>query len=318
MPMRHFRGWRWEHVWAGQALSANLLLPIGALFLLPAGVSAQLGLLPAGTWLNLVALGVAWGLGGIGYGLSLALLGLSFTYSLVFSITVLVGALAPLAAAPHLPAWGVLLAGGLALCIIGAVALARAGQQRQIERCQPYSKVMSLATPIPPLRYSVALTLALIAGVLSAGQGLALAWNQAPVHAALRAGLAPLAASILVWIPLYIGAAAAALAYAGAWMWRRRNWTALWRQSPARNWALIGLMGLFGFGGVLLYGWGATAGRLPLAQAWGVYMAAFILAGNAFGLGGREWQGCSPATYRWLGTGVAALLIAILMLAVPA
>lgn len=28
LPMKHFRGWRWEHVWVGQALTSNLIFPM--------------------------------------------------------------------------------------------------------------------------------------------------------------------------------------------------------------------------------------------------------------------------------------------------
>src|SRR5579863_4032310 len=94
-PMRHFRGWRWEHVWIGQALTSNLLFPLLTVACLWRQFAPEFAALPAGRFVGLVGLGASWGLGGIGYGLSVIRLGLSFTYSLVFSITTLTGALLP-------------------------------------------------------------------------------------------------------------------------------------------------------------------------------------------------------------------------------
>lgn len=312
-PMRYFRGWRWEHVWIGQALSSNLVLPLALLFCLPASLRAQLGHLGAAHWAILVGLGVAWGLGGIGYGMSLALLGLSFTYSLVFSVTTLVGALGPGSATP---AHSGIFFAGLGLCVLGAVAMAQAGQRRQADHGRAHAQSMDLVTPLPPLSYPVALTLALVAGVFSAAMGLALGMNGAPVRQAIAAGLSPLAAAMVVWVPLYAGSASAALVYGGACVWRARTLPQFWRAAPLRNWSLIAVMGLLGCGGVLLYGWGASgAGHPAPGRAWGLYMAVFILSGNGLGVGAREWRGCSRRTYLWLVAGVLPLLAAIALLA---
>ncbi|HKS97823.1 MAG TPA: L-rhamnose/proton symporter RhaT, partial [Terriglobia bacterium] len=95
-PMKHFRGWRWEHVWVGQALTSNVIFPLLTLVILWPLFRDYMTAVPAPRYGTLFVMGMLWGLGGIGYGMSLVLLGLSFTYSVLFSVTTVCGALLPM------------------------------------------------------------------------------------------------------------------------------------------------------------------------------------------------------------------------------
>ena len=179
-PMKHFRGWRWEHVWIGQALTCNLAFPLLMLaFLWPLfrGFVAEV---PAGRFALMVLLGMAWGLGGIGYGLCLTLLGLSFTYSVIFSVTTIFGALLPMWIGLHArPAHPLSFSLGLGLCIAGITVIARAAARRESGELQ--------VSPTPPeswpylsrrISYKSSLLLAVLAGLFSAAMGLALVINE--------------------------------------------------------------------------------------------------------------------------------------------
>ncbi len=91
-----------------------------------------------------------------------------------------------------------------------------------------------------------------------------------------------------------------------------RSLRLFWRASAVRNWLLVHLMGILGFGGVLLYGLGASAqGHPPKDTSWALYMTFFILSGNSLGLLTHEWRGCTRRTYVELSGGIAMLLAAI-------
>ncbi len=315
-PMRYFRGWRWEHVWVGQALTSNLSFPLLTLLLLWPLFRDTMAGVPPQRYLRLLVMGMTWGLGGIGYGISLVRLGISFTYSVLFSVTTVCGALLPmwmgLRARPT--DWLSFIA-GLGLCIAGTVAVARAAGRRARE-VSPAAPPHALTVPIGALSYGVSLTLALLAGVFSAGMGLALADGKDLVNVLLRSGVSPVVAPLIVWIPVYIGSALVVLA--GGLYGAVRSGTVGDFLGPhaARNWMLAHVMGALGFGAVLLYGLGASRqGHPPENVAWAIYMASFILSGNSMGLASREWKHTSGRTHLELFVGIGLLFCAIAVLA---
>lgn len=317
-PMKYFRDWRWEHVWIGQALTSNLLFPMLTLALMWPLFRGDIAEVPAGRFVVMVLLGMAWGLGGIGYGFCLVLLGLSFTYSVIFSVTTVVGALLPMwvglrARPEHLALFGL----GLGMCIAGIVVIAGAAARRESEASGQANTSAQLAMPVPVLSYQTSLLIALLAGLFSAAMGLALVINEDIVDHLVRGGVSPVLAPLMVWVPLGLGSALVALAF-GFWCaLRSHSVRNLYQSHPWRNWSLVTLMGALGFGVLLLYGLGSTAsGHPPRNVSWAVYMAVFILAGNGIGLLTREWTHGSAGTYAQLGTGIALLLGAIGALAI--
>lgn len=317
-PMKHFRGWRWEHVWIGQALTSNLAFPLLALALLWPLFRGYPAEVPAGRFAVMIMLGMAWGLGGIGYGLCLVLLGLSFTYSVIFSVTTVFGALLPMwiglrARPAHLASFSL----GLGLCVTGIAVIARAAARREREASGQADTSGILAMPVPQLSYKSSLLLAVLAGFFSAAMGLALVINEDLLNHLVQCGVSSVVAPLIVWVPLGLGSALVSLVF-GFWCALRSASVRCFYQShPLRNWFLVSLMGVLGFGVLLLYGLGSTArGHPPRNVSWAVYMTVYILAGNGIGLLTREWEHCSPRTYLLLAAGIALLLGAIGSLAV--
>ena len=312
-PMKYFRGWRWEHVWIGQALTSNLTFPLLTLALVWPLFRMQVAQAPAWRFGLVILLGMAWGLGGIGYGLSLVLLGLSFTYSVIFSVTTIFGALLPLWIGlrdrPTHIAGFVL---GLGLCVAGIVAIAGAAARRDEERAGQADTSATLAVPVPPFSHKAALLVALVSGFFSAAMGLALVINEGFVKQVIQSGVSPTLAPLIVWVPLGMGSALVSLAF-GFWCVRRSGSVHCFYQShPLRNWFLVILMGVLGFSVLLLYGLGSTAQGHPSSNvSWAVYMSVYILAGNAIGILTREWKSCSAGTYWRLVAGITLLVSAI-------
>jgi len=315
-PMKHFRGWRWEHVWMGQALTSNVVFPLLTLGVLWPLFRDYMTAVPAARYLTLVMMGIMWGLGGVGYGMSLVLLGLSFTYSVVFSVTAVCGALLPMwmglrARPAQLTSFSL----GLGLCVAGTIVLARAAARREQEATAT-ARAHVLAMPVPGLSYAASLLIALLAGVFSAGMGLALAQGEDLVNGLLKNGVSPVVAPLVVWIPVYLGSALVGLGYGLYCAVRSRSLENFLRPHAARNWTLVNLMGILGFGAVLLYGLGASVrGHPPKNLAWAIYMTSFILSGNSIGLVTGEWANSSRRTHIELFSGIGLLLAAIGFLA---
>ncbi len=313
VPMKYFRGWRWEHVWIGQALTSNLAFPLLALALVWPQFRMHVQGLTFGRVALMILMGIAWGVGGIGYGLCLVLLGLSFTYSFIFSVTTIFGSLLPLwIGLRGRPANFDLFSGGLLLCVAGIVVIANAAARRDGESKQHANVMETLAMPVPRLPYKLSLILALVAGIFSTAMGLSLVLNETLVNHMIVEGVSPVVAPLIVWAPLGVGSGLISILF-GLWCALRASSLPKFYQShPCRNWLLVVVMGALGFGVLLLYGLGSTASGHPSRNvSWAVYMSVFILAGNAIGVLGREWKNCSRGTYARLSCGIALLFAAI-------
>jgi hypothetical protein len=205
---------------------------------------------------------------------------------------------------------------GLGLCVAGIAVIASAAARREREASGQAKTSGILAMPVPPLSYPTALLVAVLSGLFSAAMGLALVINEDLVNHLVKGGVSPVLAPLMVWVPLGLGSALVAIVF-GLWcVLRSASVRCFYQSHPWHNWFLVTLMGVLGFGVLLLYGLGSTArGHPPRNVSWAIYMTVYILAGNGIGLLTREWEHCSRGTNVQLAVGVALLLGAIGFLA---
>ena len=69
LPIRYFRGWRWEQMWVAQAIACGFWALLWAC-MLPRETWRLAAALPLSHWILCYALGVLWGVGGVAYGLT--------------------------------------------------------------------------------------------------------------------------------------------------------------------------------------------------------------------------------------------------------
>jgi len=204
LPVRHLRQWRWEQMWVAQSVTANLLFPLSWAALAPAAFWSQAAHLPRSHWIAAYAWGLIWGMGGAAWGLTMTRLGMAFSNSFVFGVTTMTGALLPLAVnVVESPPRPTLFAAGLALCVLTTVligVLRRHGGQDPL-------------LPMPALfhSYRAIVPVALFAGFSSAGYGLAFTFSFTHIRALMAGGVSQLSASLVVVLPVYLGAASVAI-----------------------------------------------------------------------------------------------------------
>jgi len=286
VPVRYLRTWRWEQMWVGQSVTANVMFPLVWAALAPAEFWREAAHLPWSHWLAAYAWGLLWGLGGVAWGLTLTRLGMAFSNSFVFGITTTTGALLPLiAGAVEGPTHPWLFAIGLALCVATTVMI---GLLRRHGRQEPL-----LPMPVRFRSYQSIIAVALFAGFASAGYGLAFAFAFPAIRGLIAGGVSELSAALVVVLPVYLGAASVAIPLGMLTAVRSGSMRLFFGRNALWNWSMALSMGLCAAATALLYGFaGSAAGHAAPNVSFGVFISFLVLGGNLLGLAGGEMRGC--------------------------
>ncbi len=266
-------------MWVAQSLTANVAFPLLWAAFIPFSFWEMVAGISGRRWPILCAWGIAWGIGGVAYGLALTSLGASFAYSFVFGITTLAGALLPLffGVVPW-PANALSFGVGLLICMLATAGSSFLGNPG--EELQP-----AMPLPIQVRSFGKGLLLGIAAGLLSAAYGLAFSFEFHAIERLLQTGLSPVLAPIVLALPLNVGAASFAIPFGVVCAARSRSLQLFWSRHSTWNWSLALLMGLFGTGGVFLYGLGsAWKPHLSPNISFGVFMSFLVLGGNLIGM----------------------------------
>jgi hypothetical protein len=287
VPVRHMRNWRWEQMWVAQSVTANVLFPLSWAAVVPAALWIEAARLPWSHWMVGYGCGLIWGLAGVAWGLTMTRLGLAFSNSFVFGITVMTGALLPLAMnAVESPPRPALFGAGLALCVVATVLI---GFLRRRGTAGPL-----LPMPLSLRSYPVIVGIAVFAGVATAAYGLAFAFGFGAIRSLVTSGVSRFSASLVVVLPLYLGAASVAIPAGALTAARSGSLPLFLGNHAARNWSLALVMGLCATATAVLYGFAnSRAGHPSPNVAFGVFVSFQVLCGNALGFATGEMRGCS-------------------------
>ncbi|MGC9970303.1 MAG: L-rhamnose/proton symporter RhaT [Bryobacteraceae bacterium] len=290
LPVRHLRKWRWEQMWVAQSVTANVLFPLSWAAVVPATFWSQAARIPWFHWAASYGWGLIWGLGGVAWGLAMTRLGIAFSNSFIFGVTAMTGALLPLALnAVDNPPHPWLFGGGLVLCLLTTALI---GSLRRHGRQEPL-----LPMPLSFRSYPGIVAIAVFAGFASAGYGLAFTFSFAFIRNLVANGISPLSASLVVVLPVYLGAASVAIPL-GVFVAARSGSLALFLgRHAAWNWSLALGMGLCAMAAAVLYGWASSAAGHPSPNvSFGVFISFLVLGGTALGFASGEMRGCTPGT----------------------
>jgi len=302
LPVRHVRGWRWEQLWVAQSVSANVLFPLIWCVIVPAGFWHQVAQIPPSHWLVSYAWGLLWGLGGVAWSLTLGGLGIAFANSFVLGASICTGALVPLIIrSVEFPAHGLAFAFGLGLCTLGTVLIGFFRGRAKERPLLPMPQVLQA--------YRRMIVVGVFAGCATAGYGLAFACSFWVIRNLVGRGISPLSASLVVVLPVYLGAASVAVPLGIAVAARAGGLSLFFGKSATRNWSLALVMGLCAAATAILYGFGGSRAGHPSPNiAFGLFTTSLVLAGIGLGFATGEMRGLSRRARTGLAISVCALL----------
>ncbi|MEG2492006.1 MAG: L-rhamnose/proton symporter RhaT [Alistipes sp.] len=314
VPIKKVKEWSWENFWLVQGVFAWLVFPLlGALIAVPAG-SSLCSLLGEGGAVEAVVYGALWGVGGLTFGLSMRYLGVALGQSIALGTCSAFGTLLPalFGGTDLLHGNGLALLLGVCITLAGIAVIGYAGSLRS-RNMSPEER----RAAIKDFALTKGLTVALLAGVMSACFALGLNAGTPIREAAMAQGIDALYAGLPVILLVTVGGFCTNAAYC---LWQNlKNHTGHEYISLSGGTLLNNLL-FCALAGGLWYSqfFGLEMGRSLLADSpvllafsWSILMSLNVVFANGWGLVLKEWRGCNARTLAMLGLGVAILLFAI-------
>jgi len=316
-PQKRVSGWSWQSYWITQASFCWFLLPLLGAWLTIPQLGAVLREAPKSAMLLSFGLGAAYGIGGTAFGISIRYIGFSLTYAIAVGLSAVLGTLIPplvygtLLATLGKPGAEWIVAG----IVVGTLGIAGAGWAGRL-------KERDLSAQQQRGEFSLAkgLLLSLLAGVLSAVYGFALAAGE-PIADVASAHGAGVWRGNVIYIFSNTGAFLTTAVYC-LWLHARHRTIRELIELPAGeeraslplNWAMAVLTGVFWYGQFFFYNLGHVRMGDYQFTSWAIHMIMLVLISNLVGVVLREWRSCRTGTHWIIQLALTVLIFAVVLL----
>jgi L-rhamnose-H+ transport protein len=300
-----------------QAAFCWLLLPIIGAWLTIPELGQVLREAPRGPMLLSFALGAAYGIGGTAFGISIRYIGFSLTYAIAVGLSTVLGTLIPPLVAGTLDTtlskpgadWVI---GGMVIGIAGIAFTGAAGRMKERD--------LSAQSRLEGFSLVKGLMLSLLAGVLSAVYGFALAAGEPIADVASHHGAGVFRGNV-VYIFSNSGAFLTTMIYC-LWLHRKHRTLGEIVELPAGperaslpvNWAMAVLTGFLWYGQFFFYNLGHVRMGQYQFTSWAIHMIMLILFSILVGWILREWRGARTVTRVAVALAFFVLVSAVLAL----
>ena len=322
MPFRKVSGWSWESYWIIGGLFSWLIVPPIAAWLTLPGFSSIISSADFSVIRYTVLFGVLWGIGGLTYGLGVRYLGMSLGNSVILGFCSAFGSLLPAVWYDVFPAegktsfsemlgssWGQVVLAGVAVCLTGIYICGRAGMMKEADLPEAEKK-----KTIAEFSLIKGLIVAVASGVLSSCFNFGIEAGKPMAEQAVALGLDPLFQNNVTYVVLLWGGLATNLIWCLVLNFRNNTFGDYANSSlplPS-NYLFSALAGTTWFLQFFFYGMGES--KLGNgASSWILHMAFIILVANVWGMVLKEWNGVSTKTRRTFFTGIATIILSVVL-----
>jgi len=317
LPAKYVKNYKWENTWGSFFLFAMFVVPVGFAAIMLKGLLPTYGQVPCNIIALTIGLGFLWGCGFCCWGYGLSMVGLSLGYSLTMGTMALVGSMLPFflgSADKAATTGGMLVIAGILVCIAGVAVNGFAGIQRE--------KSQSSGGEGGPKKNMLAgLLICVLAGVLSSGCNIAFhvggKIGNIPNISAKDYGNPEWMAGLAVWTLVFIGGMISSCGFCIFLLCKNKTWKDFGNKGAGLNLAFTFLMAVLHFGCLFFYGLGGFyIGVLGTSVGFAIFQSGGLLVGNCFGFFTGEWKGASEKSRNWLFTGLAVLILGIIIVSV--
>jgi len=310
LPSKFVRGWKWENVWLVFNVVSLVIIPWMLAFIFVDHLSETYRALTPQQLAIPILLGAGWGIAQILFGVSVKRLGLGIAYAIIVGLGAVFGTLVPLFVQQRALAQEhalILILSGVVVMSVGIFLTAWSGQIK--ERAAAIHESPSHRS------YFAAILLAVLCGLMAPMLNYSFAFGQDIAKSAVVLGNQPAHAAYAVWPIALAGGLIPNVAYSLWLLVKNRTWS-LFRSTPP-DLLRSSLMGVLWMGAFALYGMSATyLGALGTSVGWGLLQIFMIMTATMAGVLTGEWKHAGRSAKVLLGSGIASLTVAIVLLAV--
>ena len=315
LPFRGVRGWAYETGWLVSVFAGWLVFPLVFDACAVPGFWRVVGSAPAATLLRSFGFGVLWGVGALCWALMVRYLGIGLGLGIGAGLCAATGTLLPpictgraadLVATPS----ALMVLGGVAVALLGIVAVGIAGRLKECEMSEE-DKRKSVAE----FDFGKGLVMAVVAGVASAGINFGLQGAPELEAAALEAGASPTWAGMPVLTVVLWGGVLTQVVWALVQHRKNRSIGDYVKTPRPLNYLLAVSVGLIGVMQFVLQ----KAGEPLMGEfryiSFAVLMSSAVFFSAILGVFLGEWKGTSLRTRSLLAAGIAILAVGFTVMA---
>ncbi len=317
VPIKKVKTWAWESFWLVQGLFAWLLFPyLGSLLAVPEGHSLM-GILGAGDGAAYKALfyGSLWGIGGLTFGLSMRYLGVALGQSISLGTCSAFGTIIPaiMVGTDLFTGEGLALLVGVSVAIAGIAVIGFAGSLRSKNMTEEQKKAA-----VKDFALGKGLLVAVLAGVMSACFSLGIEAATPIKELAIAYGTDALYAGLPAILLITLGGFFTNAVYCIYQNIKNKTLSDYFGVSSS---VFVNNVLFSALAGVLWYSqfFGLELGKsfidspIMIAFSWSILMSLNVTFSNVWGIVLNEWKGAGSKTVVVLITGMAILILSLIL-----
>ncbi|TWT80805.1 L-rhamnose-proton symporter [Planctomycetes bacterium CA13] len=325
LPGKYTSDFEEENKWSLFFILTMFVVPLISTFALMKGVGSIYSGIDSGILITMIVSSFLWGVGVMMWGKAIDHIGLSLGFSLFIGTVILVGSILPLGIAiskgqslPSTPAMIAILS-GIAIVLFGVLSNGRAGLAREADEVALKAAEGSDADDesSKPKSYALGILIAVFGGLLATGFNVAYTYGAGPLGDAVEANGNPgWMTAMAVMLPVFLSGGVVMTFYFLFQLSKRQVWGNFKTPSFGKNFVLIFIMAFFHYAASAMYAFAADSlGANGPVVVYAIFNTTCLVVAVVSGILTGEWAKASPAARRWLYTGLACMVVGVLVLA---
>lgn len=312
LPEKFTKDFEFENTWGMMFFINLLIVPLLAGFVLVGDFTSVLAAIPSAILLKMAFASLLWGVGVMMWGKAIDYIGLSLGFSIFIGTVILVGSLLPFLV-DGLPPNNVFftILGGIAVVLLGVLFNGRAGLVREADEAAKKDQVSEKKS------VGTGISIAVIGGLLATGFSYANAAGRPIIHEASQAAGNPeWVTAVVVIFVIYVAGALFVIPYFIYQLSQKSLWSKFKTSNIFNNIGMTTTMAVLNFAASAAFAFAAfQLGQAGNTVGYAIFNTVCVAVAIISGLVTGEWKNASGKATRFLYTGLAAMVVGVIVIA---
>jgi len=316
LPGKYTKDFQFENTWGLFFLLTMFAVPIIATFALMTGIAEAYAQVPTGTMVVIVGSSFLWGCGVMMWGKAIDHIGLSLGFSLFIGTVILIGSILPFFVDGLPPANALTtILSGIAVVLVGVIANGKAGLLR--EKDEAANKSADEPDADTKGSMTVGILIAVFGGLLATGFSVANAVGRPILHAACQQlGNPDWVTAIAIMFPVFLSGGVVMSVYFAWQLSKKKAWGGFKTPRFSANFGLILIMAFFHYAASATFAYAAyKLGDMGNTVGYAIFNTTCVAVAIISGIVTGEWTKASTRAKAWLYTGLACMVLGIIIVA---